>query len=298
MPQSFSQQISKLPPGLRTRFAPSPTGYLHLGHVASAIYVWGIARLAKAEIILRIEDHDQGRCRKTYEDEILRDLAWLGFEPDDGVSSAAPSAFRQSNHWDRYEKALSAIAPWTFRCRCSRREILERSSLESVSSELLYDGYCRTRDEGPNIRFRMPEDTISFEDGIAGLTTQRPIDQCGDLLLKDRDGFWTYNFAVAVDDKEEGINLIIRGQDILPSTARQFLLGDALGGTRPKTFHHPLIWADPLHKLSKRDRSTSIGEWRAGGLNAEDILGKAAFQVGLLSVESPLSVRDLGELFS
>lgn len=298
MAPMISQSISNLPRGLRTRFAPSPTGYLHLGHVASAIYVWGIARKAGAEILLRIEDHDQGRVRPQYEESILEDLAWLGFHADIGVTSKAPSPYRQSDHWSRYEKALTKLGPDIYSCVCSRREILERNPLSSVSQELLYDGHCRGRKEGPNLRLTIDTRSVTFDDLCLGEQTQTPSEQCGDLLLRDREGQWTYNFAVAIDDKEEDISLIIRGQDILPSTGRQILLQEKLGAkSRPFYFHHPLIWADKDKKLSKRDSSTSIAQWRSGGLSAEDIIGKAAFQVGLRAKDEPLSAKDVEELF-
>jgi glutamyl/glutaminyl-tRNA synthetase len=296
-PPPASRQIPIIPGGLRTRFAPSPTGFLHLGHVASAIYVWGIARRAGAEIILRMEDHDQGRVRKEYERAILADLSWLGFHADRGVESVdKPSAFRQSDHWNRYEKALESIKAQTYRCNCSRKEILARSPQNS--GELRYDGHCRSIDQGPNIRLCLANQPITFLDGIAGREEQNPALQCGDLLLKDRDGFWTYNFAVTVDDLHEDINLIIRGQDILSATARQIELRRILGSEANVHYlHHPLIWADESKKLSKRDHSTSIAQWREQGFNAAEIIGKAAFQVGLIERDEALDVNDLRSLF-
>lgn len=296
-PPPASRQIPIIPSGLRTRFAPSPTGFLHLGHVASAIYVWGIARKAGAEIILRMEDHDQGRVRKDYERAILADLSWLGFHADRGVESAdRNSDFRQSDHWERYEKALERIKGETYRCNCSRKEILARAPQNS--GELCYDGHCRSLNQGPNIRLRLPDRSFTFLDGISGPQEQNPAQQCGDLLLKDRDGFWTYNFAVAVDDLEEDINLIIRGQDILPATARQMELRQILGADdKILHLHHPLIWADESKKLSKRDHSTSIAQWREQGFAAAQIIGKAAFQVGLTDRDEALEVKDLEALF-
>lgn len=286
-----------IPRGLRTRFAPSPTGYLHLGHVASAIYVWGLARKSGAEIILRIEDHDQGRVRKVYETSILEDLAWLGFQADLGViGSDQPSAFRQSDHWSRYEDGLQKLGDRVYRCRCSRKEVLERTG--KSGEELWYDGFCLSRNEGPNLRSRLDKNAQTFVDGLLGEQIQKPFEQCGDLLLRDRDGFWTYNFAVTVDDIAEDISLIIRGQDILSATGRQLELREQLGAKQaPLYIHHPLIWADETKKLSKRDRSTSIGQWRDQGLYAADIIGKAAFQVGLIPVERPIPASEIEELF-
>ncbi len=297
MPGLLSQRMSKLPKGLKTRFAPSPTGYLHLGHVASAIYVWGLARLAQAEIILRIEDHDQSRSRKLYESSILSDLRWLGFHADHGVSSEAPSAYRQSDHFERYASALSSLTK-TYHCHCSRKDIQDRDPDAMKSGELHYDGYCRTLNAGPNVRSQMPDRRVTFDDLILGHQIQVPCEQCGDLLLKDRDGFWTYNFAVCVDDVTDDIGLIIRGQDLLSATGRQIILREKLGGRSEMNYvHHPLIYASQDHKLSKRDHSTSIAQWRESGLSAEDIIGKAAFQVGLVDKEKQVSASEVEALF-
>ncbi len=297
MPGLLTQRLSKLPKGLKTRFAPSPTGYLHLGHVASAIYVWGLARLAKAEVILRIEDHDQARSRKPYESSILADLEWLGFHADQGVRSEAPSAFRQSDHFERYASALASL-PHIYHCQCSRKDIQDRDPNAMASGELRYDGYCRALSAGPNVRLPVPDRQVAFEDLILGEQIQAPSEQCGDLLLKDRDGFWTYNFAVCVDDVADDIGLIIRGQDILSATGRQILLREKLGGRSEMIYvHHPLIYASKDHKLSKRDHSTSIAQWREGGLSAQEIIGKAAYQVGLIDREKPVSATEVEALF-
>jgi glutamyl/glutaminyl-tRNA synthetase len=294
----LAERMSRLPRGLKTRFAPSPTGYLHLGHVASAIYVWGLARLAGAEIILRIEDHDQARSRQPFEASILADLNWLGFKADRGVSSEESSPYRQSDHFERYASALETLGRDIYRCHCSRKDIQERDPYAMASGELRYDGHCRAIDKGPNVRLRIPERLMVFNDELLGHQRQSPVQQCGDLLLKDRDGFWTYNFAVCVDDVADDIGLIIRGQDILAATGRQIYLREKLGGRSAMIHvHHPLIYARPDHKLSKRDHATSIAQWRASGCEAEDVIGKAAFQVGLISEERPLSVSDLEALF-
>ncbi len=294
---ALSSKIPSLPRGLRTRFAPSPTGYLHLGHVASAIYVWGIGRRYGAEIILRIEDHDQGRVRNDFEASILSDLEWLGFKADLGVTHATEtSAFRQSDHRERYESALAQLSASVYHCQCSRKDIQSRTG--ETADELRYDGYCRDKNVGPNLRLMLSGQTQSFCDLLLGDQIQSPIEQCGDLLLRDRNGCFTYNFAVTVDDIAEDIGLIIRGQDILPATGRQLELRQLFKATRqPFYLHHPLIWADDSKKLSKRDRSTSVGQWRDQGLTAAAIIGRAAFQVGLIQVDQPIEAKDVEGLF-
>ncbi|WP_141735392.1 glutamate--tRNA ligase family protein [Oligoflexus tunisiensis] len=289
------QQLQTLPRGLRTRFAPSPTGYLHLGHAASAVFVWGIAQSIEADVVLRIEDHDRGRVRPGYEKAILEDLIWLGL-------MKTADFFRQSDHWDRYESQMEAARSrgLVYACTCSRREIMERTG-EASHDELRYDGHCRTRghaDHHAGLRLRLDPMTCAFDDLWTGRQVQRPDEQCGDLLIRDRDGNWTYNFAVSLDDAAEDIDLVIRGQDLLPATGRQLQLRSIFGVTKPLRFlHHPLIWESPERKLSKRDGSTSLRHLREQGLSPAMILGQAAHAVGLLDRPEPVAAPELKGLF-
>lgn len=292
----FRQQLHKLPRGLRTRFAPSPTGYLHLGHAASAVFVWGIAQAIDAEVILRIEDHDRGRVRTDYEKAILEDLTWLGL-------IQTPVFFRQSDHGERYQIKMEEARArgLIYACTCSRREIQERTG-EKSKDELRYDGHCRTlghTDHQAGLRLRLDAEDFTFHDLWTGQEKQRPSTQCGDLLIRDRDGNWTYNFAVSVDDAAENIDMIIRGQDLLSATGRQLQLRSILGKTRPLRFiHHPLIWESPERKLSKRNGSTSLRALREQGLSPAMILGQAAFAVGLLDQLQAVAAHELKGLFA
>jgi glutamyl-tRNA synthetase/glutamyl-Q tRNA(Asp) synthetase len=290
------QQLQNLPHGLRTRFAPSPTGYLHLGHAASAVFVWGIAQTIEAEVILRIEDHDRGRVRPEYEKAILEDLAWLGL-------IQKPVFFRQSDHWERYLSKMEEARArgLVYACTCSRREILERTGEES-KDELRYDGHCRTlghTDQHAGIRLRLDPEDFAFNDLWTGHQVQNPSEQCGDLLIRDRDGNWTYNFAVSIDDAAEDIDLIIRGQDLLPATGRQLQLRSIFAVTKALRFiHHPLIWESPERKLSKRNGSTSLRHLREQGFSPAMVLGQAAHSVGLLDRLEPLAAHELKGLFA
>lgn len=289
-------------PGRRTRFAPSPTGYLHLGHVAAALYVWGIGRASKAQIQLRIEDHDLGRSRSAYEEAILEDLNWLGWQADVGVSKAdEASDFRQSNRHERYQQILTRLEQkkLIYRCTCSRRSI---ASAMNSSDELRYLGQCRhrklqaTKDFG--VRLILPSVTYRFRDLFLGLQTQTPAHQCGDLLLVDRDQNFTYHFSSVVDDLDHGINLLIRGQDLTSCCARQVQLAKILGQRHRAQFvHHPLIMDTAGKKLSKRDLATSIRQERQDGLSREEIIGKAAWLGGIVSEPRPLSLEDVERIF-
>lgn len=280
-----------------TRYAPSPTGYLHLGHVSNAVWTWGIARAAGGTVLLRIEDHDRGRCRPEYERAIREDLEWLGLHPDrESRQSDAPEVYREA--LDRLGRSAGVYG-----CRCSRADIARRSgSQPSDGEELHYPGTCRDLGirprEGVGARVMLSEETVGFDDLRLGPQQQTPARQCGDLLLRDATGSWTYQFCVTVDDARQGITLVIRGEDLLSSTGRQILLGTMLGREQPAAFlHHPLLVNEQGAKLSKRDRATGIRELRGAGRSPESVLGEAAWRTGLLPEPRPVGVSELPGLF-
>ncbi len=277
-----------------TRYAPSPTGPLHLGHVAHMLYVWGLARRLGADVLLRIEDHDRSRCRPEFEAGIVDDLAWLGF--DYGNALIRPSPYRQSDCAERYQAALERLtqAGLVYRCDCSRKRIAEHSPLGS-GGERRYSGYCRDRevpsDRPHGLRVRMEPGVEAFEDGFLEYQRQDPSEQAGDLLIRDRAGNWTYQFAVAVDDLAHGVDLVIRGEDLLESTGRQLRLAGLLGSTKPaRYFHHPLIVDDAGVKLSKKTAAGALADERCRGRTPQEILGEAAFRVGLAETADPLQL--------
>jgi len=273
-----------------TRFAPSPTGYLHLGHIVNAIYTWGVAHALGGRVLLRLEDHDRIRCRAEYEAAILEDLDWLGFVPDEGRHPLA----RQSDTPAVYQHALDTLrqTAQVYSCDCSRTDIGGER----------YTGRCRARGlqeaPGRGIRLRFDEKSVQAHDLLAGPLEQTPSEQCGDLLLRDRDGNWTYQFAVTVDDLRQGVTLVIRGADLLASTGRQLLLAEMLGRTAPPLLlHHPLIMGSSGEKLSKSARDTGVRELRAQGLGPEDAIGRAAEAIGLTSSARPIHALDVPSLF-
>ena len=250
---------ARLPSHPRTRFAPSPTGWLHLGHIVNAIYVWGIARALDGRVLLRIEDHDRERSKAAYEEGILEDLMWLGLTPDEGSSE---ELIRQSDRQPAYEKALDQLdhLGLVYACRCSRREIGQAGG---DGSELRYPGTCRDRewprDGTAGLRIRIDAGEERFDDGAHGPQIQSPAEQSGDVLIRDRLGQWTYQWAVTVDDIEHGIDLVIRGEDLLASTGRQIRMARLLGRRDQAVFlHHPLLYGAAGVKLSKSNRDAGI----------------------------------------
>jgi glutamyl/glutaminyl-tRNA synthetase len=232
--------------------------------VLSAIWVWETARAsgADARVLLRIEDHDRQRSRKAFEDSILDDLAWLGF-------TAGGPIVRQSERHAIYEEALDTLRRrgLVYACACSRADVAGQR----------YPGTCAGRQlaesPGRGLRIRIDDSIERFDDMRLGPQVQQPSAQCGDVLARDREGNWTYQFAVAVDDWRQGVNLVIRGEDLLDSTGRQIQLARLLGRREPPRFlHHPLIMKSATQKLSKSDRDTGIRDLRAKGCSPADVL--------------------------
>jgi glutamyl-tRNA synthetase/glutamyl-Q tRNA(Asp) synthetase len=272
----------------------------------NAVFVWGIARALGGRVLLRIEDHDRGRCRAAYEAALLEDLEWLGLEPDAGTPRdfrAGPSGFRQSDCGAVYEAELARLAARhpVYACACSRKT-LAREADAPAGSEIPYRGRCRGRGlvpgPGRGIRVALEPGEERFEDALLGEQRQEPAAQCGDLLLRDRLGQWTYQFAVTVDDRRHGVDLVVRGADLLASTGRQIRLARLLGRVESPVFlHHPLLLKPSGEKLSKASRDTALRELRAAGLGPGEVLGEASFRAGLLPRARPIRAGALADLF-
>ena len=248
-----------------TRFAPAPTGFLHLGHVANAMQVWGAAGRLGGQVLLRIEDHDRQRSRAEFEAAILEDLAWLGFAHDGDL-------VRQSERSAVYARALQRLIDegLVYGCTCTRADFDGER----------YPNTCRGRriplSDAVGWRVVMEPGVERFVDEVLGPQEQDPSEQCGDLLVRDRLGNWTYQFAVTVDDHLQRISDVIRGRDLLESTGRQIRLARLLGRTEPPRFwHHALVMKSPAQKLSKSDGDTGIRDLRASGWTRDEVLEKA-----------------------
>lgn len=273
-----------------TRFAPAPTGLLHLGHVVNALYVWGLARRVGAEVLLRIEDHDAQRSRRAFEATILDDLDWLGFVPDRYPTSAfraGPCASRQSDRTPVYAAAAAALQAQgrLYGCACTRQEIAARQAA-GFEPAAGYPGTCRERglplDDGLTWRVSLDGGTETFVDAIRGPVTQASGPGASDPAIRDRHGNWTYTFAVVVDDLDQQVTLVVRGDDLLSASAGQIRLGRLLGRAMPPRFaHHPVLMKSPTQKLSKADGDTGISELRRHGWTPARLIGHAAASAGL-----------------
>jgi glutamyl/glutaminyl-tRNA synthetase len=290
-----------------SRFAPALTGFLHLGHVLNAVFVWGVARACGGRVLLRIEDHDRKRSRPLFERAILEDLEWLGFVADEPV-------VRQSERHDIYTAALEALRRQglVYGCSCTRGDIAELNEARPVhgeprlqpdDEEPRYAGTCRDRGlaetSAVGLRVRLDASVECFVDLRHGPQTQRPFEQCGDLLVRDRDGNWTYQFAAAVDDFAQAVTLVVRGDDLLPSTGRQIQLARLLGRpASPLFLHHGLVMKTPTQKLSKSDGDTGIRDMRARGWSPARVIGEACSRAGLIAEPREVVFDELSSMMS
>jgi glutamyl/glutaminyl-tRNA synthetase len=294
-----------------TRYAPAPTGALHLGHVVNAVYVWGLARALGGRVVLRIEDHDRQRSRAEYERAMLDDLDWLELEADVFPTAdyrRGPCEGRQSERDAIYRDAIRPLvaAGLVYGCECTRSSHVATTDAAQNSSERRYPGTCRDRgipiSDGVGWRLRLEPgpgvELETFEDGLVGSQQQDPAAQCGDLLLRDRLGNWTYQCVASIDDAVQGVSLVIRGQDLLSSTGRQIRLARLIGRRAAATFaHHPLVMKSASQKLSKSDGDSGVRDLRAAGWSAADVIGRAA-QLAGLTRHPQLTSADLPSLFS
>jgi len=287
----------------RGRFAPSPTGDLHLGSAATALLTWLSARAAGGRLVLRVEDVDRPRVVAGIEARQLDELRWLGLDWDEGPDVGGPHApYRQSERGDRYEAALATLAAkdLLYYCDCSRAEIaLVGSAPHAGEDGPRYPGTCagyglRERDwkRPPAVRLRVPTRTIRVVDRLQGPIEQDVAAAVGDFVLKRGDGIYAYQLACVVDDLTMGITEIVRGADLLSSTPRQVLLADLLDGTPPAFAHVPLVVAPDGRRLAKRAQGISLRDHRERGTPAGEVVAALARMLGLPGRETPSALLD------
>jgi glutamyl-tRNA synthetase len=277
---------------VRTRFAPSPTGDLHLGSAWTALASWVLARRAGGAYVLRVEDIDTPRVVSGSEARILDDLRWLGLDWDEGP-------IRQSARGALYEQAIAKLSArgLVYPCDCSRAEIARVASAPHPGEEAVYPGLCRAQDPGrpmkrpPALRVRVPDEAIVYEDAVVGPVTQNLARDVGDFVLRRGDGVFAYQLAVVVDDLAMDITDVVRGADLVSSTPRQVWLARMLGGAPPRYGHLPLVVAPDGSRLEKRTRGASVRELRDRGIAPDRILGELAHGLGLAATAAPTTAR-------
>jgi glutamyl-tRNA synthetase len=283
---------------LRARFAPSPTGDLHLGGAWTALAAWAVARASRGTTVMRLEDIDTPRVVAGSAARIADDLAWLGLDWDESPAASGPHApYTQSERTSVYETALErlAAAGLSYACDCSRAEIARVASAPHPGEETVYPGTCRDAPPDrrfkrpPAIRLRVPEAShVAFDDAVVGHTEQHVGRTVSDFVLRRGDGVFAYQLVVAIDDAEMAVTHVVRADDLLASTARQILLMRLLGyaGARVPTYAHvPLVVAPDGERLSKRTRGATVRALRERGVSAEEITGVLAHGLGLVSAD-------------
>jgi glutamyl-tRNA synthetase len=278
MPVSATAQA-----GYRGRIAPSPTGYLHLGHAQTFWIAQRRARERRGTLLLRNEDLDRARCRPEFVSAMLDDLRWFGFEWQEGPDVGGPSApYNQSERFNLYRAALDQLrnAGLVYPCTCSRKDLQQAASAPNAEDEdePIYPGTCRKNSQSRiansrySWRFRVPDgEIISFNDGRLGLQSFVAGKDFGDFVVWRSDEVPAYQLAVVVDDAAMRITEVVRGMDLLRSTARQLLLYRALGLAAPEFYHCPLLTDERGVRLAKRHDALSLRTLREQGRTAEEL---------------------------
>jgi glutamyl-tRNA synthetase len=278
----------------RGRFAPSPTGDLHLGSGACALVAWAWARSQGGALVLRVEDIDTPRVKAGVESRQLDDLRWLGLDWDEGPDVGGPRApYRQSERAAKYDAALASLAQrgLTYYCDCSRADIARVASAPHEGDEgPRYPGTCRELGlrerawkRAPAIRLKVPDRDVHVDDLLQGSFTENVWRRVGDFVLRRGDGVYAYQLAVVVDDAGMGITDVVRGADLLGSTARQKLLAELLGESPPRYAHHAMVMAEEGGRMAKRGGGATLRAEREAGVDARAVLAKLAAALGLPS---------------
>ena len=283
------------------RFAPTPSGRLHLGNILCAMLAYLSARSQGGRFLLRIEDVDIPRCPRSMAQQCIEDLLWLGFTWDE-------EPLFQSDRGDLYADALRRLAEGghTYPCFCTRAQLMSLAAPNLGDTQVIYQRTCanltaeeaavRTLTRAPATRLRVPDEEITFTDGLFGPQTENLARDCGDFILRRSDGLYGYQLAVVVDDALQGVTEVVRGRDILSATPRQLYLQRLLGYDAPEYVHIPLLVDHRGRRLAKRDKDLDLTAL-AQRFSPEEILGMLAFSAGLLEEVRPVTLEQLIPLF-
>ena len=287
---------------VRGRFAPSPSGRMHLGNLWSALLAWLSARSQGGEMVLRLEDLDPDRCTRAWCDQVMRDLEWLGLTWDN-------EPVYQSERTAVYAQAFRALEErgLIYPCYCTRAERLAASAPHRSDGQTIYDGRCSRLTEAerealsqnrrPAWRVKVGQESITFCDFLYEKYKEDLKTDCGDFILRRSDGVYAYQLAVVADDAAMGVTQVVRGSDLLSSTPRQIYLQRLLGLPEPEYGHVPLLLAADGRRLAKRDRDQELGELQSR-YTAPELLGRLAHLAGLIPEPAPITAQQLIPLFS
>lgn len=282
---------STLPTDPVGRFAPSPSGRMHLGNIFTALLAWLSVRSKNGKLLLRIEDLDPERSKPEFIDAIYGDLHWLGLDWDEEMP-------RQSTRAAIYQAAFARLP--VYPCYCTRSELHAASAPHASDGRVIYAGTCRSltpeqraaQTRAPAWRVRVPEETVEFCDGVFGMVRQSLAADCGDFILRRSDGVYAYQLAVVCDDADGGVTEVVRGCDLLDSTPRQIWLDRQLGFRAPQFYHVPLLVAPDGRRLSKRERSLDLAHLRQTH-TPQQVIGWLAHAAGLRPTPRPIAPPEL-----
>ena len=279
------------------RFAPTPSGRMHLGNVFAAMIAWLSVRAQDGKMVLRMEDLDTQRTSSEYARILREDLLWLGLDWDEET----PPQSQRSHVYDRYFQLLQE-QQLLYPCYCTRSQLHSVNAPHLSDGTYVYPGTCRDLtapppDRAPAWRVEVPDRIWKFTDGVFGQQAENLATDCGDFVVRRADGVYVYQLAVTVDDGEAGVTEVVRGMDLLSSSARQMYLQELFGFAHPRYAHVPMLLAPDGRRLSKRDRDLDLGQLRQR-LTPEQLLGLLAFSAGLIDRNTPISARELSKEFS
>ena len=278
------------------RFAPTPSGRMHLGNVFSFLIAWLSAKNRNGQILLRMEDLDTQRTSDEFAEILRQDLLWLGLKWDEET----PAQSKRSPVYDRYFEKLMDEG-LLYPCFCTRSQLHSVNAPHLSDGTYVYPGTCRHLTEKPSKphswRVTVPETMWEFQDLLQGDYRQNLATDCGDFVVRRADGVYVYQLAVTVDDGESGVTEVVRGVDLLSSAPRQMYLQQIFGFPHPQYGHGPLLLAPDGRRLSKRDKDLDLGELRKY-LSPEQLLGSLAHTAGLLERYEPISAPELATAFS
>lgn len=285
---------------LTGRFAPSPSGRMHLGNLFSALLAWLSVRSQNGRMILRIEDLDPARCRPEYAAQLKEDLLWLGLDWDEEQTP-------QSRRTEAYRSAFEALEGrgLVYPCYCSRAELHAASAPHASDGTVVYAGTCRNLSarqragmkKAPAWRVRVPDREIRVTDGLQGSFSENLAQETGDFILRRADGVYAYQLAVVTDDAAGGVTQVVRGRDLLSSVPRQLWLQDQLGLAHPEYYHVPLLLAPDGRRLSKREHDLDLQALRAR-FTPQALVGYLAWLAGLQPACEPVGAAELAAHFS
>lgn len=279
------------------RFAPTPSGRMHLGNVFAALLAWLSVRNQGGKMVLRMEDLDTQRTSGEYADILRQDLLWLGLDWDEET----PPQSQRSDVYERYFKILKQ-KDLLYPCYCTRSQLHSVNAPHLSDGTYIYPGTCRNLtvppvDRLPAWRVKVPDSNWEFTDLVFGPQKENLATECGDFVVRRADGVFVYQLAVTIDDGEAGVTEVVRGMDLLSSAPRQMYLQSLFGFSHPRYGHVPMLVAPDGRRLSKRDKALDLGNLR-NRTTPEKLIGSLAFSAGLISTNEAVSAAELSRHFS